>query len=242
MCKRLSLALVVLLVWCAPAQAAITLLAHTSACNASGSGVPAVTSAIDTTGASLLLIASGGFVHGSLTDNVGNTFAALTDYSEASGSQPRAKFYYATTPNTSAAYVLTSTTGGDTCIAVLALSGSDGFDSGKDSGATSSGNTSIQPGSLTPSAAGSLVVTSFTRTLGTAAAIAGYTIIETPAGGAYKFNLAYQIQGAATATNPTWNIAPAADQLATNIAVFLATGGVGGGGAPPRRPCCLGVF
>lgn len=188
-----------------------------------GTANGATTSAIDTTGANLIVVAVSWFNNAATTvsDNQGNTWTALTVRSVASNVTSR--LYYCASPTTNASHTFSvSGTSIFPTIAVVAVSGAAASPFDLENGATSSVDaTSVQPGSITPSEDGCLVVTGVS-TNGTSHSIdSGYTTQAQNYQASVRMGggLAFLIQSTAAATNPTWSWTTASDRAAT-IASF----------------------
>lgn len=190
-------------------------------------------SAIDTTGATLLVGCMTGYgIPDSISDSKGNTWTGLTNLS-AGGIITR--LWYVANPTVGSGHTFTSA-GGNLYQAMhtAAFSGVltvSPFDQENGSGAAAA---TKQPGSITPSEDNELIVTGFGLDSpggGDATINGGFTIaqqtqytVATAAGCA----LAYLIQTSAAAANPTWT-APSSTNLNAVIASFKATPGGGGG-------------
>lgn len=187
-----------------PPPATVTLLTHTIAPSTDGN--KAVTSAIDTTGATLIVVAVASFTGGAtVTDSAGNAWTGLSN----TGAQG-VKMFVCTSPTASGTHTFTATNNsGFPAAAVAAFSGtlaSTTADVNDHSTASTSG--SVQPGSATPAHDGELILTAmFYLGAGTAAVDSGLTIInQTPhAGNSVGGGLAYLVQSTAAAINPTWS-------------------------------------
>jgi hypothetical protein len=87
----------------------------------------------------------------------------------------------------------------------------------------------MQPGSITPSQSGALVVTAvgFGSNGDTSSINLGFTIAQHVAltGNTYGIGFAYLIQGAAAAINPTWTLS-AANLWTAGINSYVAAGGL----------------
>lgn len=215
---------------------AIAIVQSVSAGSTNG-GVSVTTSAVDTTGATGIVIAVGDFTSppANVSDSKSNTYALLTR--QDSGA-PAVRLFYNANPVVGAGHTFTaSTTDSFPSIAVLALSGTNTstFYDGIENGAATDSVESIQPGSVTPSQDNCILVTAIgVYTSATGHSINGsYTIEEAvafQAGEHIGVQLAYWIQTTATATNPTWSWTNS-DYGAAAIAPFRAAGGGGGGGS-----------
>lgn len=173
-----------------------------------GSPAGGVTAAINTTGANLLVVVEtqySGTAVASVDDSPHNTWSHLTQQIN-SGSSASVRIAYVISPATSTSHTF-SFTGGYGSVEVIAFSKGTTITYDTTSAATGSGGT-IQPGSVTPAAANSLLVCGLTY-LGTSAASIGssFTISDQQpfvASTAYGGGLAYFVQTTAAAINPTW--------------------------------------
>ncbi len=236
---------------------AYSLVAHVGAKSTTGSGF--TSGSINTSGADLLIVMVGNYsgTQPTLSDSVGgnsNTWVPLTR--QDSGNSSSALIYYAKNATVGSGHTFTLT--GNNSFAsmeVQAWSGSDltaPFD--VQNGANESSNaTTLQPGSVTPSNNGSLIVAGLClRGFGTpgdtATVNSGFTDLDQQTGVSSQClgsALAYLVQGTAGAVNPTWTWTHGDDAGAV-IAVFKAAAGgatvlspwwfygsqgIGGGGA-----------
>ena len=155
--------------------------------------------AIDTTGATLIVIAAHN--NPTITDSKSNTWLPLTDQTSA----PEHRLFYAVNPTVGTGHTFSINAWAR--IVVTAWSGADTVQPFDEQNGTSGGAVSpVQPGSITPSLDGELVVagaslinqvSNFT--------VSGYTVINSPQGGGPEgCSLAYAVQTTATATNPLW--------------------------------------
>jgi hypothetical protein len=206
-----------------------------------------VTSAsMNTTGADGLVVVVGDYsaqTLGTVTDSKGNTFTALTSYAFGVA-DARCTIFYCADPTVGSGHTFTYTiVGGYPSIAAVALSGCDTaafYDSGKVSGSsTDPGTTSLQPGSLTPSADGAILIS------GLCVRAAQAISVNAPFSPAIEdvdnvdsqccgLTVAVDIQTTATARNPTWTTDGSTDQAAT-MAAFLSSGGGGGSSVKPAH-------
>jgi hypothetical protein len=194
------------------------------------------TSAIDTTGSNFLVAsiswANGGSV--AVTDSKANTWTALTLVSD-SGRQSQLFYSENPTVGTSHTFTITHSGGGGNSTAVVAgysgVATSSAFD--KQSTGFTGYSSTVQPGSLTPAASGSLMITGLQYNKDNPPTIdSGYTIVDAIPNGfgfTYVFGaMAHQIQTTITARNPTWTQDGSNPMVATH-AVFKE----GGGGPAP---------
>lgn len=214
----------------------MALLAHGIA--ASTATTDATTASLVTTGATLIVIGLENIANnintGTVTDSASNTWSYGTQFNGSSGRISR--MAYCVNPTTSGTHTFTyaALQGANyPVIAVAAFSNtpSGSFVSEAAGAETVAAGTTVQPGSITPGNANNLLVTfvggdpysaisinmsfSTTDTLGK---VGGIT-----QGGA----LAYLIQTAATARNPTWTVAT---NDATIMALMMEFKENGGGG------------
>lgn len=219
---------------------AFSLIAH-----ATNGSVGGVSNTINTTGANLIVINQVNFAGGTggsgilpPTDNKGNTWTLVASYND--GLDVVSGLYYCSAPSVGSGHTFTpgSTVGpgvdGD-CY-VLAFSGaatSSPLDGSNFNGvATSSNVLSLQPGSITPSTSGCLVITGFANVGTGNTAPSGYTGQDVrdnaASGGWIGGGIAWVAQGSATATNPTWTwSANVLNEANAAIASFLPPAGSG---------------
>lgn len=162
-------------------------------------------SSIDTTGASLLVCLLANRVGTTITDSKSNTWTALTLYS---GTGPDVNFLYAKNPTVGTGHTFTTPNWDQAMVA--AFSGVDTTAPFDVENGANQGAGIFQPGSITPSVAGCLVVTGICSVnfAGTGAIDSGMTIIQQNNGGSGTpegAGFAYVVQGAAAAINPTWS-------------------------------------
>lgn len=199
------------------------LVAHTGAGSSTSNNV--TTSAIDTSGATLLIVCVNSYQSAAaptLSDSKSNTWTGLTTYELTAGG--RVKFYYCDSPTVGSGHTFTLTGTGDyPAIEVVAFSGtiSPAFDveNGKPGGTGGS-----QPGSVTPSTSSSVIVTDVViDATGSASSIdSGFTISDEViyvGGQHFGAALAYKIVSTTSPENPTWTDPNTANEP-INIAVF----------------------
>ena len=204
-----------------------TPIAHTVA-QATSSGASVTTSAIDTTGADLIVVAVARYIGATVSDNKGNTYTAATGY----GSDPVLTFYYCQAPTVGTGHTFSvgSVASGYAALAVAAFSGSGASPLDQQNGA--SGETA---GSITPSASGELIISAYGghNTAGPSA-VSGMTLLDAAQFNnstqvAYGIALGYAIQTTATAINPSWSgIALSVPGETSIVAAFSAAAGGGG--------------
>jgi hypothetical protein len=198
------------------------------------------TAAINSTGANLLVACwTDALIDPVLSDSYGNTWTLARSYKAWTFSS---KIYYSYgTPTVGAGHTMTIT-GTDFYGSgqLWAFSGADTanpLDQSNESGAA--GVTTLQPGSVTPTTAGQLVMTHVAYDAGTLATINGG--FASPGSGSAGSSgvyggsaSSYLIQTTAAAANPTWTWTNGANASAT-IATFKAGGGGGGATSYPYR-------
>jgi hypothetical protein len=209
------------------AFASIAPIAHTKATGVvGGGGHSSTTPAIDTTGASLLIMAVEYLATGTsdvVADSKGNTWTPLTEYTGGSGS---VRLYYAANPTVGAGHTFSNTGDQYQSIEVAAFSNVKAvapFD--QESGSGSASGTTRQPGAITPSEDNCLIVTSLLFIspggVGVPTIDSGFTVLETQTDATnFAGSLAYKVQTSAAPVNPTWSSNVAAERMATSQAVF----------------------
>jgi hypothetical protein len=204
--------IILLLLFSLPAFAQITPGNHQSCRNGASAGC--TTSAISTTGASLLVAMTGrsAATGCTLSDSAGNAWTATKAmYNNSIG-----QAYYVLNPTTSGTHTFTVTPNGDTwCGLAVQAYTSTGILQALEQRSSNDGNfsavlTSQQPGSITPNSTTELfVVGQYMEEPTTAVAVnSSFTIAETqvaPGGSFVGVSLAYRIPGAGTALNPTYS-------------------------------------
>lgn len=207
----------------------------------STSGGSYTSSAIDTTGANLIVVAVSRFSGIStvigLSDSKGNSYTALTP--QTNSDSGREQLFYCINPIVGTGHTFTwSTLLTFSSLVAAAFSGTS-FSFESESGSASSGQVgSIQPGSLTPSQDGSLVVSGIglrggNATGQTPSVNSGFSSVNYQTGVDSQClggGLGYLVQSTAGAVNPTWTVG-SGDFLSTVMGVFIESGG-GGGGNP----------
>ena len=205
---------------------AIALVSHVALANASGLS----TAAIDTTGASLLVACFSDYTGqspGVLSDSKGNTWVPLATQSSPS---VRLRLFYAANPTVGAGHTFAAdSTNSFVGLAVAAFSGVAAaspldLSSGANSGGASA--TSLQPGSITPTQAGEVVVLAVgvNEAAAQVAVDSGFTITDDVSFAAafIEAALAYLIQTSAAAVNPTASLPPSGSPMAATQASFKA--------------------
>lgn len=221
--KRLPLVLC-LLAYSLPSWAVIATVANATASAAAGS--TATTGAINTTGATLLVIVVDNYSQDSttatITDSKSNTWTALTN---RAGGTSNIAIMYAQNPTVGTGHTF-SCTGSYCTIFVSAWSGtltSGVFD--VQNGASCPSCSTLATGSVTPSQADSLIIAGFSDNDTTALSIdSGFTKINEQRNNSFETGAdAYLIQTTASAVNPTWTASGAVARAAA-IAVFKPAG------------------
>lgn len=208
------------------------LVAHTNLTPAGSSG--GTTPAIITTTANLIVvnlaIAIGATP--SLSDSKSNSWTLIN--TAASSGAERSSLYYCLNPIVGTGHTFTLNNAvqfESMCVAAFSgVKATLALDQNH-TGVQEGSGTTVQPGSITPSVANSLIVCG----LGTAFSASGAVIsingafspvlesVPFSAGTYYGSNLAYMIQGAAAAVNPTWTSTTtlgAGNSLCSGIASF----------------------
>jgi len=208
---------------------AISLVATASGTSVFGNAVS--TTAIDTTGATLLVISvswySGTTTALTISDSRGNTYTPLTLRNAGNAAH---RFYYCANP-TSVGSSHGATASATGIYAVVTLSAYAGtaptasFD--VENGATATSGTSLATGSVTPAANGALIVSGWAGMNNTSNPTVGSGLTKTTsqnpsAGTCIAGAMAYLIQTTAAAINPTWSWT-GTDHVAESVAVFKAT-------------------
>lgn len=190
-----------------PAQAQFVLVAHTSK---AGSSNP-VTTAIDTTGATLIVVTvTGSNTSPSLADSKSNTWTRIE--LQNSGANATSAMYYAVSPTVGAGHTFTATET-FSMIFVQAWSGNSLVSPlDQHTSHTSPSGSTFQPGSITPLQPNELVLSSGfcgnTTGGGIPSVNSGMTAVDGLAGaGGSNYGggaMAYIVQTSAVAINPTW--------------------------------------
>lgn len=192
---------------------------------------------LNTVGATLIVVASGSYYSygpgAVLSDDQSNTWTALTEY--GTDGQAKCRFWYCQNPNTNAAHQITISTSGK-YIGFSVAAFDDTFDASAQDQANGSGSasndTSEQPGSVTPTEDGALIVTTLVldNAFTNLAITESFTIAENRAWVDQSMGhaLAYKYQAAAAAINPQWSWTTTRNNAAA-IATFKANYSPGGG-------------
>ncbi len=197
----------------------------------SGSGT---SSAIDTTGANLLVIAIGcigGATPSVPTDSKGNTWVALT---ASTLGNTRQQIYYAKNATVGSGHTFSVTGAGFVSFVASAWAGADTVDPfDQQSGANTAAGTSLSPGSVTPTTNGQLVIVGTCMVNATAgfAVNGGFSILGTvtsSGGNHLAESCAYLVQTTAAAANPSYSWT-GTDEASSRIATFRASDGLNPG-------------
>ncbi len=210
---------------------AITFVDSVSAGAAASTDASITTASMDTTGANLIVVGANWYGFGSAssvrpTDSNGNQYLPLTSHGHAVTDVAH-RLWYCQSPTVGAGhtFTLSYTSGGGShlSLTVAAFAGAhvspyDLQENGTETGSAAT----IQPGSITPTEANCLVITSLGNFNDATFSIdGGFTIVETVAQVAAAHmggSLAYLIQTSAAAANPTWDPTPN-----TGMAVVIAS-------------------
>lgn len=192
---------------------------------------------IDTSGANLIVVNVNSAIFGGtgvLSDSKSNTWTPLTSYADLAGGRTQLYFCYGPATDINHTFTLTGSIG--SAITVLALSGASSSPPDNDAGHTTNGSaSSVQPGSITPTEAGEIIITGLgtaTGSWGTLSIDSGFTIdtsIDFFSGSNEGSAIAYFVQGAASPVNPTWSFSSAVGSAGASIASFKAAAATGGG-------------
>lgn len=205
------------------AEAAISVLAHVCT---GGNNLTTVTTPINTTGSSLIVVEVTSYIGvsgPSFSDNQSNTWTTLT---QQSGSEPQTQFYYVASPNTNSSHTFTySGSNSFASVCVIALSGTATSPFDQQNGAITSTSATGQPGSVTPGQANEIVITAVGYNGGgdVSSINSGFTIsdhIPFSSGGYEGSGMAYLIQTSATAANPTFTLTTSVPSITAVIATF----------------------
>ncbi len=185
------------------------------------------TSAVNTTGANLIVILIAGGSDITPSDNKGNTYTGLTIHSQGGDDS---RLWYCYNPTVGTGHTFHQQWSYE-CIFAAAFSGVAASPFDQENGSNTAGATSLQPGSITPSEDNCLIVTGLMagNSNSNHAVNDGFTItnsINGVNGVNYGGAMAYLIQTTATAANPThsWTSSVVA---ALSIASFKGPGGGG---------------
>lgn len=175
------------------------LVAHTGAVH--------TTSALNTTGANLIVVVAAYDSAATLSDSLGNTWNGLTAYSHGSDNYTKIWYCYAPTVGSAQTFTLSISYG---YLAVAAFSGATTTPFDIENGAYTTGGVSLQTGSITPSIDNELIISGlcFGGNSSAPSVDSGMTITDSTTASqnvSYGGALAYKIQTTAAAINPTWS-------------------------------------
>ncbi len=185
--------------------------------------------AVDTTGATLLVAFVDDETAGAAapSDNKSNTWSPLTS---KTGQFTTGRLFYVANPVVGSGHVFSNTGGTNFGSAVfMAFSGTattSPFD--QESGAGTSGATTLQPGSITPSQANCVLVTGVgfgsTQTYSINSGFSTPLQTNFAGGVGSGSGMSYLVQTSASAVNPTWT-PTSSTEMAAVMASFKAPGG-----------------
>lgn len=189
-----------------------------------GNAANATTTAINTTGANLIVIGTSYVTAGTISDSKGNVWTPRTVYV---GVVAASVLYYCYNPIVGAGHTFTSSGGATVTIGALAFSGSAAAPYDKENGFGSPGSVSaIQPGSITPSQTKELVIGMVAwNNGGTSSIDSGFikpSEITNVPNNSLGTALFYLIETSIVAVNPTVTLTPAADFASVAFAAFKA--------------------
>ena len=170
---------------------------------------------LNTTGANLIVVTAQDYTSGvTLSDSYGNTWILAVSQV---GSVLQSYIYYCLNPTVGVGHTFTTT--GSPYNGAPSVTAWSGAATSSVLGQTNGNATSTstnQPGSVTPTVNGSLIVTGLYSSASTHSINSGFTIYSDDNA---NFAAAYLIQGTAGAINPTWTLSGATSATST-IAVF----------------------
>lgn len=210
---------------------AATLVAHTAA-GSTNSGVSATTSAINTTTASLIVVAVASYQNtpvDTFTDSAGNTWTAQTAHAITADTQ--IQLFYCEAPTTSASHTFDAfRTGFIPCYPALAVGAFAGTTGAPDiaTGATATASKPVTVGPTTPAFNNELIISGFAFSIAALATVdSSLSItdqINFSSGNNYGVALAWIGQTAAASVGPTWS-ASVTGNLAGALTSFQTSGG-----------------
>lgn len=210
----------------------IALLTH----RADGLGTNGGTSgSIDTTGASLLVLAVASGVSIAVTDisdSKSNTWTLVGATNYSFFGADFMQMFYAKAPAVGAGHTFTVThTGSGAALAVACFSGVDTTAPADKFNGTGGSGTSLQPGGITPASANELILSGlFYDQAGAPSVGSGLTLLDATgevAGTNFGCAMGYVVQTTATAINPTWTPASTTNMVA-EVCSFKAAAGAAG--------------
>jgi hypothetical protein len=205
----------------------IAFVAAVGASATGGAPTTVTTASMNNTGANFLSCAVSSYnsTASTVTDSTNaNSWSSLNSYTDSAGTY--VQLWYAANATVSSSQTITASNSGANiypsvaCASFSGVATSSAFDQQNGNNASS---ITVQPGSITPSGNGYLVLTGLSASSGSSFSINGsYTVAaQEPynSGAAMGAAMAYWIQSTATATNPTWT-SNATAGLAADIASF----------------------
>lgn len=233
-------------------QAAIALVDHKMA-KATSAGGTATTAAMNCSGANFIAAAVVSYINAStsatMSDSSLNTWSLkTTSFNQGNGTSSSIAIWYVENPTVSASQTVsaignTAGGGGYAIVGAACFSGlasSSSLD--QQTGLGQTGGGTIQPGSITPGAAGELILsaTGVTTTGSGSITISGgtpsMTLLDSALGDGSNgqgAGFAYAIQTTASATNPTWTFSVSGQgNPSADIASFKPAGAVVYNSAP----------
>jgi len=187
---------------------------------ASTDQVSVTTAPYNTVGASLIVIVETANTAKAPTDSKGNTYTLRADGTQSFGNA-HSYIYACTSPITDAAQTFSVAGANSPALCVMAFSGGIGTFDQANHGFNDL-TTTVQPGSVTPTASGELIITGIGYGAGTSASVdSGFNTPLNSAPGSHSTGgaMAYLVQAVAAAINPTWTVG-AADKCTAVIATF----------------------
>lgn len=192
------------------------------------------TSAIDTTGAALLVAyvpyVNSGSPTVAVSDSKGNTWTALT--AQTTGIVT-GKMYYVANPSVGSGHTFTQTNSAPgvysgIVAASFSLVANAAADNSTGSAVAAGAGTTIQPGSITPSVNDCVLITGvgyFDQPSARICSVdSGFTIVETLTDAlTICIGVAYKVQTTAAAVNPTWTVPVNSNGVMTTMAAFKHT-------------------
>jgi len=217
---KLLLSLILL---CSPAFGAFTRIAHVKQ---TVSGV--ASSAIDTTGANLIVIVAA-FQTGTtdtMVDSNSNTYTQAT--TQVVGGQITVSIWYVVSPTVGSGHTFQCNGASNFCsIYVAAYAGAATSSTVELTGGTTNTGSTIAPGSLTPTCTAELAVTGLATEDTTAPTVSSATLSDSngiSSGVSWGGGLADTIQTTAAAFNPTWNLSGSVINAAASVTFKAASG------------------
>jgi hypothetical protein len=206
-----------------------------------GAGTGGTTSGIDTTGADTIFVEVAHQSALTPSDSKSNTWTLIRNHDNGFGVQNSLYRLGSGNASVGSGHTFTLTVVSGPCsVAITAFAG--GATSSIDDQENSAGgifDVTIQPGSITPSGANTLLITgcTFSEDNNEPSSIDGGFTIAASSGtvaGQFGTGIAYLVQGSAAAANPTWTATVSATHRVATIANFVAAAGGGGGTSVPK--------